>query len=87
MRETGKENQKIIKCRYYQIKNLPIWTKDREEKTEIGGEKKDLLRIRCYSVFNGVELPSMLTAFKFLDASLGKQISGYLPASGSKKSN
>ena len=33
------ENRKIIKCRYCQWKNLPTWTKDRKEKTEIGGER------------------------------------------------
>ena len=39
----GEENQKIIKYRYCRWKNLPIWTKDRERKTEIGGEKRDVL--------------------------------------------
>ena len=29
-----KKNQKIIKYRYYQEKNLPTWTKDRERKTK-----------------------------------------------------
>ena len=37
------ENRKIIKCRYHQWKNLPIWTKDREWKTEIGGEREDVV--------------------------------------------
>ena len=35
MKETGKENQKIIRYRYCQWKNLPTWTEDKERKTEI----------------------------------------------------
>ena len=39
----GEENRKIIKCRYRRWKNLPTWTKDREGKTEIGGEKGNVV--------------------------------------------
>ena len=39
----GEENRKIIKCRYRQSKNLPIWTKDREGKTEFGRERKNVV--------------------------------------------
>ena len=44
MREIGEKNQKIIEYKYWQWKNLLTWTKDRERKTEIGGEKKDLFK-------------------------------------------
>ena len=37
------ENRKIIKYRYCQWKNLLSWTKDREGKTEIGGERKNMV--------------------------------------------
>ena len=39
----GEENRKIIKCRYYWWKNLLTWTKDRKGKTEIGGERGDVV--------------------------------------------
>ena len=39
----GEENWKIIRCRYCQWKNFLTWTKDREEKTEISGEKRDVI--------------------------------------------
>ena len=39
----GEENQKIIKCRYRWWKILQTWTKDRERKTEIGGERKNVV--------------------------------------------
>ena len=38
------ENWKIIKFKYHQWKNLPTWTKDRERKPEIDGERRDLLK-------------------------------------------
>ena len=37
------ENQKIIKYRYRRWKNFLTWTKDRERKTEIDGEKRDVV--------------------------------------------
>ena len=37
------ENRKIIRCRYCQWKNLPIWTKDKEGKTENSGEKRNVV--------------------------------------------
>ena len=42
-KEIWEENQKIIKCRYCQWKNLPTWTKDRKKKTEIGQERKNVV--------------------------------------------
>ena len=39
----GEENQKIINCKYHQWKNFPTWTKDKERKTEIGGEKGNVI--------------------------------------------
>ena len=39
----GEKNRKIIKCRYRRWKNLPIWTKDREGKTEIDGERRNVV--------------------------------------------
>ena len=43
MKETGEENQKIIRYRYRQWKNLPTWTEDRKGKTEIDGEGSRLI--------------------------------------------
>ena len=39
----GKQNRKIINCRFCRGKNLPTWTKDKEKKTEIGEEKRDMV--------------------------------------------
>ena len=39
------ENRKTISVDIVK-KNIPTWTKDRERKTESGGEKKDLVEER-----------------------------------------
>ena len=78
MRKTRKKNQKIIKCRYCQWKNLLIWTKERKRKTEIGGKRRALVGIRCCAIFqqswtaNG-QLSCKLPAFPAPE----RQISGY----------
>ena len=37
------ENRKIIRYRYCQWKNLPTRTKNKEGKTESGGERKNVI--------------------------------------------
>ena len=85
--QSGNMGRKLKDHRYHQWKNLPSLIKERDERIESGGERRDLVGIKYYSVFSGVELPSILTACKLLHALPGRQISGYLPGSGSKKPN
>ena len=93
------ENRKIIDI--VDEKNLLTWTKDREGKTEIGGERRSLFeerlvrrkdlddkglgqnKVLCSS--SGVKLliVNYHAGFPALPAP-GRQISGYLPASGSR---
>ena len=51
-----KENQKIIEYRYCQWKNFSTWTGNKKRKTEIDDKRRDLVGIRCCSVFSKVEL-------------------------------
>ena len=39
----GEKNRKIINIDIVDEKNLPTWTKDKERKTEIGGERRDVV--------------------------------------------
>ena len=51
------KNRNIIKCRYYQWKNISTWIKNRRKKTEgVCGKKRDLIRIKYYSILSGVEM-------------------------------
>ena len=78
---------KDYKCRYYRWKNLPTWTKDRIGKTVIDekeglGQNKVLFSFRIK--LQMAKPPN--AGFPMLPAP-EKEISGYLPASGSRKSN
>ena len=87
----------VESCRYCQWKNLLTWTKDKKRKTEIGGERRNVVwsmrdlddkglgqnKVLCS--FSGVELPIVnYHASSLTLPAPGRQISDYLPASGSR---
>ena len=91
------KNRKISKYRYCGWKNVLTWTKDKEGKTEISGESRNVVwsmrdldnkglnqnKVLCSSL--RVELPMVnyYTGFPVL-FTLGKQIFGYPLTSGSR---
>ena len=52
---------------------------------ELSVSEGRMVEIKCYSVFSKVELPSMLIICRLSGTLPGRQISGYLLISGSRK--